>query len=566
MKRLTIGATLVAGLMLAVVGSATGRPDGGAKKPSGTVNIQLVTVSDWHGQLEPLGSGATATGGAPALKAYFDQARAANPNTLVFMAGDSFGATPPVSGFFEDVPAVEVQNMLGVTADAFGNHNFDRGVSHLQRMVDIAEFPYVAANLKGLEENLSGVSKRSFVDVAGVRVAVIGITNEEAPELVFPGAFGTIQISDSIEAANKAARQARNAGAKVVVILTHKGIRGHDEDGNAFGELIDLANGVDGDLVDVIVGDHTNFAYNGSHQGGKVLAVENLSKGAQFAKIQLTVDRQAGVTAMSATQHVPLVSGVTPDAGIQGYIDGLKAQLAPILGTVIGSSTVAIPRADQCGNVDGRTCESLVGNVVTDALRTTYGTDFALTNSGGLRHSLTCPGAGSGGFCPTGGTTPPFPITRGSVLQVLPFGNQSTTTTVTGAELKRFIEHGISSMPGVNGRFPQVSGLCFTYNIEAPVGTRVTTVIRQAADGSCTGAAVDLTADSSYTLATNDFLASGGDGFPNVIDEASTRDLMDADAAAYVAANSPLSPAIQGRIVCSDPNPGSGNNCPTILP
>jgi 2',3'-cyclic-nucleotide 2'-phosphodiesterase (5'-nucleotidase family) len=572
MKRLTIAAALLATLLVsaavlagAAAGNKTEDAPGQAKK-TGTTTIQLVTVSDWHGQLEPIdvdpGAATVLGGGAAILKPYFDMARAANPNTLVFMAGDSFGATPAISNFFEDEPAVRAMNMMGVSADTFGNHNFDRGIAHLQRMVDLAEFPFVSANLKGLEENLSGVSKQVFFDVDGVRVAVIGITNEEAPELVFPGSFGTIQVTGSIDAANKAAKQARNAGAKVVVILTHKGIRGFDG-GNAFGELIDFANGVDGNLIDVIVGDHTNFTYTGFHQGGKVLAVENLSKGAQFSKIQLTVDRATGVTSKSVTQHTPFVSGVTPDPAIQAFIADLNAQLAPILGTVIGSSTVPVLRSDSCGRADGRLCESRVGNVVTDALRAAYGTDIAITNSGGLRDALTCPHVESGGFCPSGiPATGPFPITRGGALAVLRFGNVSTTTTLSGAEIKTFLEHGVSAMPGANGRFAQVSGLCFTYNIEAAVGSRVTNIVRQAVDGTCSGAAV--VAGTNYTVASNDFTLSGGDGYPNVISKSTTRNIMDQDLAAYVTANSPITPTIQGRIVCTDPNPGSGNNCPAI--
>ena len=97
---------------------------------------------------------------------------------------------------------------------------------------------------------------------------------------------------------------------------------------------------------------------------------------------------------------------------------------------------------------DSRRCESKLGNVVADALRATYGTDFALTNSGGLRAPLSCPLAGPSGFCPTSGTTPPFPITRGSVLGVLPFGNFSVTMTLSGPELKSMLERGVSASPG----------------------------------------------------------------------------------------------------------------------
>jgi 2',3'-cyclic-nucleotide 2'-phosphodiesterase (5'-nucleotidase family) len=560
MKRIAAGVGLLLSLVfvtsIVVAAAPAAKP---APRPADVVDVQLVTISDWHGQLVP----SNGVGGAAFLKTYLDQARAANPNTLAFMAGDSIGATPPISSFFEDEPAIETMNMMGIDADTFGNHNFDRGVEHLQGMIDLAEFPFVAANLKHLKENLDDVARIRYFTVGGAKIAVIGIVNEEAPTLVSPGALGTIEITESIKAANKAARKARASGkADAVVILTHKGIRGRDADGNAFGELIDFANGVDPKLIDVIVGDHTDFSYTGVHQGS-VLAVENLSKGMQFSKIQLRVDKRKGeVLSSSVTQHIPTNAGVAPDPAIQAYIDDLNTQLTPILGTVIGSATRAIPRSDQCGRADGRLCESLVGNVVTDALRTAYGADFAITNSGGLRAALTCPEAGIAGFCPAG--APGNPITRGSVLGVLPFGNVSVTLQATGEEIKAFLENGVSQMPAANGRFAQVSGLCFTYDIAAAAGSRVTSAVRQAADGTCTGPAVDLTSGATYLLATNDFVAKAGDGYPNVYAKATTRNIMDEDLAAYVTANPGLSPSIQGRIVCADGNGATAPNCPAI--
>jgi 2',3'-cyclic-nucleotide 2'-phosphodiesterase (5'-nucleotidase family) len=146
---------------------------------------------------------------------------------------------------------------------------------------------------------------------------------------------------------------------------------------------------------------------------------------------------------------------------------------------------------------------------------------------------------------------------------VLPFQNVSVTGTVSGGEIKAFLENGVSSMPAANGRFPQVSGLCFTYEITAPAGSRVTSIVGQAADGTCTGAPVAPA--SNYTLATNDFMAAGGDGYPVVISRMTSRNIMDQDAADYVAANSPLSPSIQGRITCTDANgAGVSPNCPVI--
>jgi 2',3'-cyclic-nucleotide 2'-phosphodiesterase (5'-nucleotidase family) len=139
------------------------------------------------------------------------------------------------------------------------------------------------------------------------------------------------------------------------------------------------------------------------------------------------------------------------------------------------------------------------------------------------------------------------------------------TLQVTGPELKTMLENGVSSMPGANGRFPQVSGLCFGYNIEAPVGNRVTGAVRQAPDGTCTGAPIDLTS-GTYMIAENDFMAAGGDGYPNFASRAATQNIMDQVLADYVTANTPLSPSIQGRIKCVDPNPGVGNNCPVGSP
>src|SRR5512143_3865713 len=230
---------------------------------------------------------------------------------------------------------------------------------------------------------------------------------------------------------------------------------------------------------------------------------------------------------------------------------------------------VEILRSDACGQEDGRLCESLVGDVVADAMRDTYGpigVEFAITNSGGLRDQLTCPQAGGGnGFCPSF-TPPPYLITRGQVLAVLPFGNAVVTLDVTGAELKAMLENGVSLMPSAQGRFPQVSGLCFSYNIEAPAGSRVTGAVRQASDGSCTGAPIDLTAASTYKIAENDFMSSGGDGYPNFFARSTTQNIMDQVVADYITASSPINPTIQGRIKCVDPNPGSGNDCPAGSP
>jgi 2',3'-cyclic-nucleotide 2'-phosphodiesterase (5'-nucleotidase family) len=331
--------------------------------------------------------------------------------------------------------------------------------------------------------------------------------------------------------------------------------------------LIDLADQLTG--VDAVIGDHTDFQVLSMRPNG-VLAVENRSKGIRFTRVRLVLDASTkSVVYKTADFHKPWNIGVTPDPDIQARIDDLNTQLTPILGIVIGSSTVEVLRADACGTGNGRTCESKVGNAATDAMRQTYssiGVEFAITNAGGLRDALTCPPAGGGGgFCPAF-TPPPYLITRGQVLAVLPFGNVVVTLSVNGAELKTMLENGVSRMPAVDGRFPQVSGLCLTYDIAAPAGSRVLSAVRQAADGSCAGAPIDLTAGSTYKIAENDFMSSGGDGYPNFFSRATTQNIMDQVVADYITANSPIAPAIQGRITCMDSNGATAPNCPVVSP
>jgi 2',3'-cyclic-nucleotide 2'-phosphodiesterase (5'-nucleotidase family) len=564
MKRLTVVAALLAAALAAVAvlaGVATG-----AKSPPEAVTVQFLAVSDWHGQLEPSGG----VGGAAVIASYWKQDRALNPNTIALTAGDAFGATPPVSNFFDEEPAVRALRMMGISADTFGNHNFDRGTAHLQRMVDLAAstdpsvqgtpYRFLAANLSNVDENLAGVDKWGWLRVAGLKIAVIGAVNEEAPTLVKPGSLGTMEITDAAEAVNKRAEVARKAGADIVVVLTHKGVRGFNPDGSPFGELIDLAHAVEG--VDVIFGDHTDIQWSGTIND--TLVLEARSKGVSYSRTRVTVTPGVGVTSKSTQFITPIANAVTPDPDIQALIESYKSKIKDRLQVVIGSSAVRVPRTDSCGNSNGRICESKVGNFVTDALRATYGTDFAITNSGGLRKDLTCPPEGGGdGFCPAF-TPPPFAITRGQVLAVLPFGNVAATLSVTGAELKTYLENGVSRMPGVDGRYPQVSGLCFTYDISSPAGSRVTMAVRQATDGSCTGAPVDLSGTTSYTLATNDFVAAGGDGYPSVASRMTTREILDAVVADYVAATTPIEPKLQGRITCTDSNPGDANACPAL--
>jgi 2',3'-cyclic-nucleotide 2'-phosphodiesterase (5'-nucleotidase family)/predicted AlkP superfamily phosphohydrolase/phosphomutase len=538
--------------------------------------ITVLNISDWHAQLTPLsdtaddlaGGGAAnptfAIGGAAFLKPWFDRYRAeAKDGSITLTGGDSFGgATPPISNFFEDRPTPPIMDLMGVDSEAVGNHSFDRGEQFLRNeLIPLADFDVISSNVVFPNGKTPKEWSASTTFKFGkVKVGVVGFTTEATPQLLFPGRLGPFEVRPVVPAINAEAARLRHRGIDTIIGLGHEGATAGTVT-NPTGPLVDIADQSVG--FDAIIGDHNDLQVNATRPNG-VLVTENRGKGIRLTRIRLVIDRKSGeVVYKTADYHRPWNIGFTPDPAIQAEIDSLNAQLAPILNSEIGTSTVFVPRADSCGNGVGRTCESLVGNLVTDAMRTTYGADFAITNSGGLRADLTCPTADQAGdFCPAY-TPPPFPITRGQALSVLPFGNIVVTLQVNGAELKTMLENGVSRMPAVDGRFPQVSGLCFSYDISAAAGSRVTSATRQAADGTCTGPPVDLTAGTTYTILENDFMGNGGDGYPNFASRMATLDIMDQVVADHITATTPISPTIQGRITCTT---SGATACPVVVP
>jgi 2',3'-cyclic-nucleotide 2'-phosphodiesterase (5'-nucleotidase family) len=538
--------------------------------------VTILDISDYHGQLIPLTdlpdavAAAANIGGSAYLKPWFDTYRKeARNGSITIAGGDSVGATPPISAFFGDTPTVEVMRMMGFNADGLGNHNFDKGQEYLRKtLIPIAtktpaagetSFVFLSANM--VDATKGGKTPAEWAPYhvfrrGGVKIGLIGYSNEDIPELTSPKGLVPFAPSDAAKAVNATAAMLRKQGVRTIVAVGHLGAT-QGTLTSPTGPLVDLAVRV-APYVNTIVGDHTDFQVNttGPHSS---LITENRSKGLRFTRIRLVIDpKTGGLVYQTADWHKPWDIGVTPDPAIQTKIDELNTKLGPVLSKQIGISTVAIPRTDSCGNTAGRTCESKEGDLVTDALRSTYGVDFAITNSGGLRADLTCPTPDNpSDFCPAF-TPPPYPITRGQVLGVLPFGNIVVVLKVTGAELKQMLENGVSTMPAVAGRFPEVSGLCFTYDITRPALSRVTSAVKANADGSCTSTPVDFSSGTTYSIAENDFMAAGGDGYPVFSARATSQGIMDQVVADYITAKGTVSPALQGRIACT------GSGCPAL--
>ena len=517
----------VAVLAIALIVPASGA----AAKGPPSVEIQFLNVSDWHAQLDPVFvSGKGSMGGAAVLSAYFDQHRAEYDNTITLTGGDDFGATPPLSNFFEEVPSILAQRMMGIDVGTFGNHDFDRGVEHLQEMIDLAgstdpsvpgePFEYVVANLAGRDEALDGVADYKLFPFDGVTVAVIGAINEEAPGLVFPGNFGPTRPTDSVAAVMAARKAARKQGADVFVAITHKGVTGFDENQQPRGELIDFAEGLRG--FDIVFGDHTDVAWSGEINGA--LVTENRSKGATYSRTVLTVHAKSGRTLDVAHAILdPVPSAVTPDPDIVAMLDPFRIELAELFDARIGVATDRFPHGGD--PAVQRWSEVAIGNLIADAIRAEYGTQVAIVNGGGIRAPM------PSSYDPLDDSLDradpaPYDLVVGDVYGVLPFGNSVVTRDITGSQLWAAMENSVRNISavdgtGTDGRFAQISGFRFTFDSTRDPGARVVSIVLD------DGTVVQNDTSQTITLAAPDFINTGGDGYSMFSDGvATTRGVM----------------------------------------
>jgi 2',3'-cyclic-nucleotide 2'-phosphodiesterase (5'-nucleotidase family) len=271
---------------------------------------------------------------------------------------------------------------------------------------------------------------------------------------------------------------------------------------------------------------------------GHILVAEGINAGASYSVVQMII-HGADVEWAGAATRIAKNLGVASRSDVQAIVDDANAQTAVLRNQVIGTQQFDIKRAPT------RLFESAMGNMVADAMRLKYpGVDAAYTNSGGLRADLNCdpPSAGEGSC----------EITWGEMFAVLPFGNRTVILTLTGAELEQAFLNGFSPFcdPAIaTGRFPQISGLKVQFHCDGL--NPVVDGMWKAPDG-VNGTLIPIGPTDTVRFVTNDFMYTGGDGYTvfaqgtNVLQPGD--DLLQV-AIDYVAANSPVGPVVEGRIV-----------------
>jgi 2',3'-cyclic-nucleotide 2'-phosphodiesterase (5'-nucleotidase family) len=511
--------------------------------------VPIIGLNDFHGQLDPttstmdgVGIGA---GGAAALATMFDEEDAALPGrSLLLAAGDNVGASPPNSGLLEDRPAIDVENAWGLDATSLGNHEFDYGVERLRAHIERANFPFLATNV--VEEDTGRApawleTSRVF-RVNGVRVGVIGSVVRSTPELVSAGATEGLEFLDEAARIERESGLLRQRGVKVQVVVIHEGasLGANRLDGQPAeewqGPVIDITERLKGTTVDLVIAGHTHRAAN--TVVGRIPVVEGFNAGVSYSVAQLMV-RGGDVVWAGTANRLAKNLGVTPRSDVQAIVDQANADTAGLRNQVIGTASTDILRDP------ARLSESAMGNIVADAMLGRYpGVEAALTNSGGLRADIV--------RTPPSASEAPGEVTWGEVFAVLPFGNRTVIETLTGAQLEEALLNGLSPVcdPSIHsGRFPQVSGLRVEFHCEG--ATPVVDGVWKTPEG-VGGPETPVGPADTLRVVTNDFMFTGGDGYTALT--GGTDVLQPGDALLdlvvdYITANSPVAPAVEGRIV-----------------
>ncbi|QUI32537.1 bifunctional metallophosphatase/5'-nucleotidase [Streptomyces alfalfae] len=581
----TAGA-LVAALPASAGQEHAGHGKGGKKR---TVDVQLLSFNDFHGNLKPpAGSSGQVTekqadgtekkidaGGVEYLATSLRTARKAHPYSVTAAAGDLIGASPLLSGLFHDEPTVQAMNKLDLDVTSVGNHEFDEGAKELARIqnggchpkdgcfekdgrgkdkkFEGADYPYLAANVTDEKTGKPILEPYHVWKHKGVKIGFIGVTLEGTPDIVSAEGIKGLKFHDEIETVNKYADILDKQGVKSIVTLIHEGgvpasqTYDYDCDSPAAGDgvsgpITDIAKGIT-PKVDALVTGHTHNAYVCTipdPAGNPRMVTSASSYGKLYTDTTLTYDRGTKdivrTSVKSANHVVSREQAKAPD--MTSLISRWDKLAAPIANKAVGHVSADIPGRG------ATTPESPLGDLIADAQLAHAKSldpeaDLALMNPGGIRSDIVHKASGSEGD---------GVVTYGEAFTVQPFSNTVNLVDLTGAQLITALKQQVS---GANTDSPKILQISdgFTYTLDL-TKTGADRVVADSVE--LNGRALDPQA--TYRVALNSFLAGGGDGLPEL--GKGTKPLVGADDLKafndYLSANSsadkPLAPPKADRI------------------
>lgn len=579
-KKVTSNRHVAALAALGLAGCAAPRGSPPLAPPRASpVEVQILAINDFHGNLEPpktsiealTSSGAPVrvpAGGAAHLAAAAKALRAQAQHSVTVSAGDMIGASPLVSALFLDEPTIEAMEEVGVELNAVGNHEFDKGSAELTRMqaggcarhtsrqpcrlepFDGADFKFLAANVL-TQSGRTLFPGTSIKDFGAIQVGFIGMTLKQTATVVTPAGVAGLTFADEAATANAAVPALKAAGADAIVVLLHQGGRttGPYNDKSCpglNGEILPIVERLDA-AVDVVVSGHTHSAYvcEIARPGARPLLLTSAGRyGMLLTDIRLSFSPQRELVAHRADNVIVQGEGYTAGdiivptvprfpiyaadpttkALVDRYVTASASEAARIVGRLSGPATREL--------TEDR--EQTAGNLIADAqLAATRdaGAQIAFINSGGVRADLV--------------PAPDKSVTFGQIFAMQPFGNNLVVKTLTGAQLRTLLEQQFQTSGQPMILLPS-KNFSFAYDLARPAGERVV-------EARLNGRPIDPAA--SYRLTINNFLASGGDGFAILAEGSNAIDAgLDLDALeAFL--NSGATVAATGRIEDRTPKP-----------
>jgi len=504
----------IASLLLFIACSST--PDGdrtaGPKVsapalPNASAELTLLQVNDADTLLP---TGKAKEGTLPRVATMVNELRASRPHVLFVHAGDMISPAAD-SSLFKGANMVEGFSRTGIDVAVLGNHEFDFGADTLEELAKAASFPWLAANVTWADtgRRVAGTKDHIIKDLDGIKIGIFGVVTQESGLL--PAAKGMV-FADPVVAAGQQIELLKAQGVDFVIALTHLDIKEDMELARRYPEIVHISGGHNHDEM-VHFTERATITKSGTHAR-------------KVARIDFRFERVGGVRTVTRTvQLVEVSPDITPDIEVQAVVERYTANLQKKMEVEIGRTRVPLDAI----TAHVRNQETNFGNFVTDVARAALDADIGLLNSGAIRpNSVIKPG----------------PITRGTLISLLPYDAYLVKLRLTGKQLLDVLEYGCGHVGKSYGRFPQVSGLSFKLRTTEADGPRVSEV-------KVGERPLDLTA--SYTLVTNEFLFKGGDGYSMltegevIISPANAprlKDLLEA----HLLTSSPIAPKVEGRI------------------
>lgn len=477
-------------------------------------NFKVITVfatSDIHSHLEPYkpANAKYSIGGLAKMSKIINETRQQQPNLLLVDAGDAPYNTN-IGNLFEGRSTIDVMNAMKYDAMVLGNHDFDFPIHVMKSNAERAQFPFLSANTYDHGQYPEFLKPYVIKEVDGVRVGIVGITDDESHFYTHPKNVEGISFKNEFEAAQETVNEVKEK-ADVVIALAH--LHGDNPVLPAKVTGIDVEIGGGQDVVEfpqLING--TWLISPGKH--AEVLNQMN---------INLLNNKMLGLN----FAHIFITENLEEDPAVAKIISDYRNQLDIKMKEVVGKTTVALDGERQTVRLK----ESNLANVIADSLREMTGADIALQNGGGVRASIN---AGD--------------ITLESVYAALPFDNTVVMVEASGQVIWDALEHGVSSYPGAAGGFLQVSGLEYTFDASKEPGSRIVEVL-------VNGKPIEK--NKLYKVVTNDFLTGGGDKFTMLKENTKllvkTKSYLRDAFYEYLQKHKTISPQLEGRIKILNP-------------